>query len=96
MAKQRSGNYVALELDALEKKITEFRKYLDNTSVRSIADYHERHDEIKVQIIMMKELINILSQYDGLKKQSEKEIDEKQQEQTRGDIPLSPLEEGLI
>lgn len=96
MAKQKTGNYVALELDALEKKISEFRKYLDSTSVRSIADYHERHDEIKVQLLMMKELINILSQYDSLKKQSEKQGDDKQHDPTRGDIPLSPLEEGLI
>ena len=96
MAKAKnSGNYVALELQALEKKISEFRKYLDENNVRNITEYSERHDEIKIQVLLMKELINILSQFDVLKKQAEKEEDDKHQE-TRGDVPLSPLEEGLI
>jgi hypothetical protein len=96
MAKQKSGNYVALELQALEKKIKQFREYLDNTSIKTIQEYEERHAEIKVQLLLMKELINILSQFDSLKKQSEKDDDDKQHDPTRGDIPLSPLEEGLI
>jgi predicted RNase H-like nuclease (RuvC/YqgF family) len=95
MAKQKSGNYVALEIEALKKKVAEFRKYLEENNVRNIQEYSERHDEIKIQVLLMKELINIVAQLDNLEKQSAKELEDKQQE-TRGDVPLSPLEEGLI
>lgn len=97
MAKQKpSGNYVALEIKALESKIAEFRKYLDNTKIANITEYEERHAEIKVQILIMEKLTPIIGQLDNLKKQADKELDDKQAEQTRGDVVLSPLEEGLI
>lgn len=91
----KKTNHIALELKSLKRKIDEFREYLDSTKIKHIADYNERHQEIKVQLLMMKELGNIIGQYDLLEKQSEEEPGKTTQD-TRGDIPLSPLEEGLI
>lgn len=92
----RKSNYIALELKSLESKINEFRTYLDDTKVKHISDFNERHAEIKVQLLMMKELAALVGQLDGLKKQAEKEVEEKATQELRGDVPLSPLEEGLI
>lgn len=92
----KKTNHIALELKSLESKISEFRTYLDDTKVKHISDYNERHAEIKVQLLMMKELSLLVGQIDVLRKQSEKDIDEKVSQELRGDVPLSPLEEGII
>lgn len=94
MAAKRT-NHIALELKALERKIQEFRDYLDDVKVKNIADYNERHQEIKVQVLMLKELGPLIGQFESLKKQAEEETTKAAQE-TRGDVPLSPLEEGII
>lgn len=91
----KKANHIALELKSLEVKVSEFRSYLDDTKVKHIGDYNERHAEIKVQLLMMKELTSLVGQLDLLRKQAEKEDEIKAQE-LRGDVPLSPLEDGTI
>lgn len=89
-------NYISLELKAIEDKMKEFRNYLATTPIKDIKEYGERHDEIKVQVLLLKELSVIAQQYDSIKKQAENELEQKATQDTRGDVPLSPLEEGLI
>lgn len=91
----KKTNHIALELKALESKIKEFRSYLDDTDIRVITDDEKRHQEIKIQVLLLKELGPILQQYEQLKKQTEKE-DETTTQELRGDVPLSPLEDGTI
>lgn len=92
----KKGNHIALELKALERKADELKDYLDKNKFKNIADFNERHQEIKIQLLIMKELGPIVQQLDVLRKQADKTTDDIMPTETRGDVPLSPLEEGLI
>ena len=92
----KKTNHIALELRSLENKIKEFRSYLDSTDIRTISEDEKRHQEIKIQVLLLKELGPILQQYEALKKQSDKDDDTPPPQELRGDVPLSPLEDGTI
>jgi hypothetical protein len=88
-------NHIAFELDSLEKKVSEFREYLRNTRIQQIVDDDKRHQEIRIQLLILKELGPIVGSLDDLRKKAETEKTEKTND-LRGDNVLSPLEEGLI
>ena len=92
MAAKKKDNPIALRLKEYENKIDEFQEYLKNTKIKNISDYSERHDEIKVQVLLMKELGPMLQQLKALLVVEES----KQEESIRGDLELSPLESGMI
>lgn len=92
MAGRKKDNPIALRLKEYENKIDEFQEYLKNTKVKNIADYSERHDEIKIQVLLMKELGPMMQQLKALLVVEE----EKQEGAIRGDLELSPLESGMI
>lgn len=97
MAKPKiQTNHIAFELDSLRSKVHEFRTYLDKTKVSSIHDDNQRHNEIKIQLLILEKLTPILSSLDDLEKKAEKEADVRQSKDIRGDAKLSPLEEGLL
>jgi len=93
MAARKKDNPIALQADKFEKKIEEFQIYLQNTKIASIGDSTERHNEIKVQVLMMEKLGPLLKDLKALKIIEEAEQEKKD---IRGDIELSPLEQGII
>jgi len=93
MAVRKKDNPIALPLQEYESKILELQEYLKKTPVKTIQDPHERHDEIKVQVLIMKELPSMLKE---LKTLLIMEEEQKDKDNVRGDVELSPLERGLI
>lgn len=91
----KKTNHIAFELSSLEKKVSEFREYLHNTRIQNIIDDDKRHQEIRIQLLILKELGPIVGLLDDLRKKAEKDKADAQTE-IRGDNILSPLEEGLI
>lgn len=93
----KKANNIALELKALERKMQEFRDYLDDNKIKNIVEYNERHQEIKIQILIIEKLGPLTAQFDLLKKQADEDLSaSKAPNDIRGDVPLSPLEEGII
>jgi len=92
MAAKKKDNPIALKLKEYENKIDEFQEYLKNTKIKNIADYSERHDEIKVQVLLMEKLGPMMTQ---LKNLMIVEV-EKEEQDIRGDLELSPLERRII
>lgn len=92
MAGKKKENPIALKLKEYENKIDEFQEYLKNTKIKNIADYGERHDEIKVQVLLMEKLGPMMTQ---LKNLMIIEV-EKEEQDIRGDLELSPLERRII
>lgn len=95
MPSKKVINHIALELCSLEKKVAEFREYLDNTQIKSIVDDDKRHGEIKIQLLLVEKLGPIVAQLEELKRKATEDSLLPQKE-IRGDTQLSPLEEGLI
>lgn len=85
-------NPIALQADKFERKIEEFQKYLEVNKISGILDYTERHNEIKVQVLIMEKLGPLLRELKALKIVEE----ENNGKEIRGDAELSPFEKGLI
>lgn len=64
--KNNKDSVIALELERFEKKIKEFQDYLEFTSIKSIGDTKERHNEIDAQIKILNALPNWLTAYERL------------------------------
>lgn len=89
----KKDNPIALPLKDYADKIDEFQEYLKKTPVKNIVDSAERHDEMKVQILLMKELPSMLKEYKSLMIMEE---EQKNKDGIRGDAELSPVESGLL
>lgn len=74
---------IALELKNYEAKIKEFQDYLTKTNILYILDSLERHNEIRIQKDLMKDLGTMLAQLATLREQESKVTE------TRGDIPVN-------
>lgn len=94
MAKKIKDNPIALPLEEYESKIKELQEYLKKTPIKTISDYSERHDEIKIQVLVMKELPGMLKEWKLLLVIEEE--NKPSSDPIRGDVPLSPLENGDI
>jgi len=92
MAGRKKDNPIALRLREYENKIEEFQEYLKNNKIKNIADYQERHDEIKIQVLLMEKLGPMMQQLKSLLIIEE----EKTEGTVRGDLELSPLESKMI
>lgn len=92
MAAKKKSNPIALPLQSYQSKIEEFQEYLDSTKIKSILDDDKRHDEIKIQVLMMEKLGPLLRELKTLLTVEEEKVDN----DIRGDLELSPLERGLI
>lgn len=92
-AQKKKNNPIALPLREYQDKVEEFQEYLKHSPIKSISDSSERHDEIKVQVLMMKELPVMLKELKALLIMEE---EQKEKDNVRGDVDLSPLEKGEI
>lgn len=93
MAVKKTNNPIALQADKFERKIEEFQKYLETNKISNIIDFTERHNEIKVQVLIMEKLGPLLRELKALKIVEEAEQEKKE---NRGDVELSPFEQKLI
>ncbi len=89
MAKQKS-NHIALEIEAFEKKIKEFQKYLAVNDINKIFDDLTKAKEIDTQIKLMNAIPNLLDQLSKLRETQEKDIE------ARGGIQISGLAEKFV
>lgn len=88
----KKNNPIALPLKSYQEKIEEFQEYLDKTKIKSIIDDDKRHNEIKIQVLMMEKLGPLLKELKALLIVQEENNDK----DIRGDLELSPLERRVI
>jgi hypothetical protein len=87
MAKKYTIDYIALEVQNFEKKVSEFQKYLRDTNPAHIGDAKERQAEFTLQMKMMIDIGSMLQMLALLREKAEKVT------ATRGDIIKSGLME---
>jgi hypothetical protein len=70
MAKSKS-THIALEIEAFEKKIKEFQRYLASKDINNIFDDAARAKEIDIQIKLNTAIPNMLEQLNRLRIEEE-------------------------
>jgi hypothetical protein len=83
------------ELNRYDQKIQEFQEYLTDNKLKDIKETEKRHDEIRIQVMMMKELGPMLQVLRDLREtlgSKEEEI----AKNVMGDANLSMSDLGMI
>ena len=86
----KKSNHIALEIEAFEKKIKEFQKYLASKDINKILDDMARAKETDIQLKMMAAIPNLLEQLNKLREAEEAQIE------TRGNIDVSGVMDNFL
>lgn len=101
MAKKQTSR-ISLELKKFSEKINELQEYLENNKIEALSDRIDKketknggtittvlasiEDQIKLQLVVMKDLPNMLDSLDKLREKEEKELAE-----ARGSVEINGM-----
>lgn len=96
MGKKNKDNPIAYEVEVYEKQIKEIQDSLKSVVLVSIADEEARLKSTKTKLECMDKLGSVLLQLKELRKTRDEELSQADTKEVRGDVDLSPHEQGLI